>query len=59
MLPKSHAHHHQNELTGVKGFLHTVESGLKLYGLAKGVYEVGTSVVAAGRVVAPIVAGML
>ena len=59
MLPKNHAHHHQNELTGVKGFLSTVESGLRLYGTLKGVYEVGQSVVAAGRVVAPIVAGML
>ena len=59
MLPKTHAHHHQQELTGVKGFLHTVEQGLKLYGTLKGVYEVGTQVVAAGRTVAPIIAGML
>ena len=59
MLPKAHAHHHQQELTGVKGFLHTVEQGLKLYGTMKGVYEVGQSVVAAGRVIAPVVAGML
>ena len=59
MLPKSHSAHHQQEMTGVKGFLHTVESGLKLYGTLKGVYDVGSSVLAAGRTVAPIIAGML
>lgn len=59
MLPKTHQHHHQQELTGVKGFLHTVEQGLKLYGGLKTVYQIGTEVVAAGRTVAPIIAGML
>ena len=59
MLPKAQAHHHHNELTGVKGFLSTVESGLKLYGTLKGAWDVGRAVYAGARMVAPVVAGLL
>jgi hypothetical protein len=59
MLPKTEARHHQSELTGVKGFLHSVEQGLKLYGTMKGVYEVGTAIYGAARAVAPVVAALL
>ena len=59
MLPKTQAHHHHNQMTGFKGFLHAVEGGLKLYGMAKGVYEAGQAVAGAARMAAPIVASML
>ena len=59
MLPKTHPQHHAPELTGVKGALHTVEQGLKLYGTLKGVYEVGRAIYQGARVAAPIVAGLL
>lgn len=63
MLPKTQLVNHQNQMTGVKGFFHNMESavtgGLKLYGTLKGVYDVGKTVLAAGETVAPIIAGML
>ena len=46
-------------MTGFKGFLHAVEGGLKLYGMAKGVVEAGQAVAGAARMAAPIVASML
>ena len=59
MLPKTQAHHHAQELTGIKGALHTVETGLKIYGTLKGVYEVGKALYQGAQVAAPIVAGLL
>ena len=53
------AHNHQNELTGLKGVIHGVETGLKWYGTIKGAYQVGQSLYRAGQVVAPILAGLL
>ena len=55
MLYKSHKQHNQ---FGVKGFLHTVESGLKLYGTAKASYEAIQGIAAGVRAVAPVIAGM-
>ena len=52
-------HHHQVELTGVKGFLHSVEQSLKLYGTLKGVYDVGRAVYQGAQYAAPIIAGLL
>jgi hypothetical protein len=51
--------HHRVELTGVKGFLHSVEQGLKLYGTVKGVYDVGRAVYQGAQYAAPIIAGLL
>ena len=59
MLPKTQMQHHQPELTGIKGALHTVEQGLKLYGTLKGVYEVGRSLYQGAQYAAPIIAGLL
>ena len=59
MLPKTHPHHHASELTGVKGALHTVEQGLKMYGTLRGVYEVGKAIYQGAQVVAPVAAGLL
>jgi len=59
MLPKTQAQHHHQELTGIKGALHTVEQGLKLYGTLKGVYEVGRTLYQGAQYAAPIVAGLL
>ena len=56
---KPHAAHHHNELTGVKGFLSTVESGLKLYAGLRGAWDVGRAVYQGARMVAPVVAGLL
>ena len=56
---KPHAAHHRNELTGLKGALATVESGLKLYGTLKGAWDVGRAVYQGARMVAPVVAGLL
>ena len=58
-LPKTQMRHHQVELTGVKGFLHTVEQGFKLYGTIKGVYDVGKAVYQGAQYAAPIIAGLL
>ena len=52
-------HRHQVELTGVKGFLHSVEQGLKIYGTLKGVYDVGKAIYTGAQYAAPIVAGLL
>ena len=59
MLPKTQMHHHQTELTGIKGALHTVEQGLKLYGTLRGVYQVGRAIVQGTQYAAPIIAGLL
>ena len=59
MLPKTQAHHHAQELTGIKGALHTVEEGLKIYGSLRGVYEVGKAIYQGAQAAAPIVAGLL
>ena len=58
MLPKTQAQHHQQELTGVKGALHTVEQDLKLYGTLRGVYQVGRTIVQGAQYAAPIIAGL-
>ena len=58
-LPKSQPQHHIQQLTGVKGAVHTVEQGLKLYGTLKGVYDIGRSVYQGVQVAAPIIAGLL
>ena len=58
MLPKAHAAQHQQEMS-VKGMLNTMEQGLKLYSGLRTAYNVGSQVLAAGRAVAPIIAGML
>jgi hypothetical protein len=58
-LPKTQMQHHHVELTGVKGFLHSVEQGLKLYGTVKGVYDVGRAVYQGAQYAAPIIAGLL
>ena len=59
MLPKTQPQHHASELTGIKGALHTVEQGLKVYGTLKGVYDVGRAIYQGAQVAAPIVAGLL
>ena len=51
--------HHTNQLTGIKGALKTVETGLKIYGTIKGAYQVGQSLYKAAQVAAPIIAGLL
>ena len=51
--------HHHVELTGIKGALHTVEQGFKLYGSLKTVYEVGRAVYQGAQYAAPIIAGLL
>ena len=59
MLPKTQAQHHVQELTGIKGAMHTVEQGLKIYNTLRGVYDVGRAVYQGAEAVAPIVAGLL
>ena len=51
--------HHTNQLTGLKGALNTVETGLKIYGTLKGAYQVGQSIYKAAQVAGPIIAGLL
>ena len=58
-LPKSQPQHHIPQLTGLKGAMHTVEQGLKLYGTLKGVYDIGRSVYQGVQIAAPIIAGLL
>ena len=59
MLPKSQQVHHVQQLTGIKGALHSVEQGLKMYNTLRGVYDVGKAVYQGVEAVAPIVAGLL
>ena len=59
MLPKTQQQYHAQELTGIKGALHTVETGLRIYGSLRGVYEVGKAIYQGAQVAAPIVAGLL
>ena len=40
----------------IKSFAGKLETGLQLFGAAKGIWDVGRNVVAAGRVVAPYIA---
>ena len=58
-LPKSQPQHHIQQLAELKGAVHTVEQGLKLYGTLKGVYDIGRSVYQGVQVAAPIIAGLL
>ena len=58
-LPKTQMHHHAVELTGVKGSLHHVETGLKLYSSIRGVIDVGRAVYQGAQYAAPIIAGLL
>ena len=51
--------HHTNQLTGIKGALNTVETGLKIYGTLKGAYQVGQTLYRGAQAVAPIIAGLL
>ena len=51
--------HHQNQLTGIKGALQTVETGLKWYGTIRGAIQAGQSLYRGAQVVAPIIAGLL
>ena len=53
------AHNHQNELTGIKGVIHGVETGLKIYGTLRGAYQVGQTLYRAAQVAAPIIGGLL
>ena len=59
MLPKTQQQYHAQELTGIKGALHTVEQGLKIYNSLRGVYEVGKAVYQGAQIAAPVVAGLL
>ena len=59
MLPKTQQQYHTQELTGMKGALHTIEQGLKIYNSLRGVYEVGKAIYQGAQVAAPIVAGLL
>ena len=59
MLPKTQQQYHAQELTGIKGALHSVEQGLKMYNTLRGVYDVGKAVYQGVEAVAPIVAGLL
>ena len=51
--------HHQNQLTGIKGALQTVETGLKIYGSIRGAIQAGQTLYRGAQVVAPIIAGLL
>ena len=53
------AQQHQNELTGMKGVIHGVETSMKWYSAIKGAYQVGQSLYRAGQVIAPVIAGLL
>ena len=59
MLPKTQQQYHAQELTGIKGALHTVEQGLKIYNSLRGVYEVGKAIYQGAQIAAPVVAGLL
>ncbi len=45
-----------NKPDPIRSFGNAVETGVRMFGAAKGVYDFGRSVVAAGRLVAPYVA---
>ena len=45
-----------NHIAPIKSFGQKLETGLELFGAAKGLWEVGRNVVQAGRVVAPYIA---
>ena len=51
--------HHQNQLTGIKGAIGAVETGLKWYGTLKGVYEAGQAIYRTGQAIPPVIAGLL
>ena len=59
MLQKTQAQNHVHELRGIKGAMHTVEQGLKIYNSLRGVYEVGKAIYQGAQVAAPLVAGLL
>ncbi len=45
-----------NHIDPIKSFGQKLETGLQLFGAAKGIWDVGKSVVAVGRTVAPYIA---
>ena len=51
--------HHTNQLTGIKGALNAVETGVKVYGTLRTAYHVGQSIYKAAQVAGPIIAGLL
>ncbi len=44
-----------NHIDPIKSFGQKLETGLQLFGAAKGIWDVGRNVIQAGRVVAPYV----
>jgi len=51
--------HHQNQLTGIKGAIGAVETGLKWYSTLKGAWEAGQAIYRTGQAIAPVIAGLL
>ena len=51
--------HHTNQLTGIKGAINTLETGMKIYGTLKGAYQVGQALYKGAQAAAPIIAGLL
>ena len=51
--------HHQNQLTGIKGPIGAVETGLKWYGTLKSAWEAGQAIYRTGQAIAPVIAGLL
>ena len=51
--------HHTSQLTGIKGALNTLETGMEIYGTLKGAYQVGQAIYKGAQVAAPIIAGLL
>ena len=45
-----------HEPSGFKSFAGKLETGLQLFGAAKGIWDVGRNIVAVGRTVAPYIA---
>lgn len=44
-----------NHVDPIKSFGQKLETGLQLFGAAKGIWDIGKNVIQAGRVVAPII----
>ena len=51
--------HHTNQLTGIKGALNSLETGMKIYGTLKGAYQVGQALYKGAQAAAPIIAGLI
>ena len=45
-----------NHMDPIKSFAGKLETGLQLFGAAKGIWDVGRNIVAVGRTVAPYIA---